>query len=423
MNKTKIIILLYLAMAIFCFNSAEAQMTIVGQNNPSVDIQAIQKAVDQGGTVTLKGTFNFGNDGRGNITKDVKIVGETDSSGNPITKITGGLWTFHSPLPSKLPPEVPGPKVTIQGIHFDGALWSPIQLAYVSGATISHNKITNVRPKPMDIPVFGKSGLNMQQGIMCHPGWAQAATMETRKYIPNAFTGNLVIEDNIIDLTNDTYTKTMAQGVVVVWTTGINALIHRNTITNCSRNSIEAIDNYLGKDGGGTVFIHDNKIVTSPEGVPVPLPVTPNGIMAGWFLDLSGSFDPQRNIKYILTNNAIRTRGKTSVGIAAFSDGIVIVNNTLLSEGTEAVGLGVRSSHGYFAFNRIEGASNRPAIGVGPWKLFKGSKNIFVDNDLSQFKSPTVDVVFDKDASDNLFIGQKCNVGDLGTNNLIQMTK
>lgn len=339
MNKTRIIIMQFLAMAVFSFNLAEAQIKIVGQNNPSVDIQAIQRAVDQGGTVTLKGTFSFGNEGRVNITKDVKIVGETDSKGASATKIKGGFWTFHSPLPSKLPPEVPGPKITIQGIHFDGALWSPIQLAYVSGATISHNKITNVRPKPMDIPIFGKSGLNMQQGIMCHPGWAQAATMETRKYIPNAFTGNLVIEDNNIDLSNDEPTKTMSQGMLVNWTTGINAQIHSNTVTNCSRNSIEAIDNYLGKDGGGRVLINDNKIVTSPEGLSVPSPVTPNGIMAGWFLDLSGSFDPQRNIKYIVTNNAIRTRGKTSVGIAAFSDGIVIVNNALLSEGTEAVGL------------------------------------------------------------------------------------
>ena len=143
-------------MAVFSFNSAEAQMTIVGQNNPSVDIQAIQKAVDQGGTVTLKGTFNFGNDGRVNITKDVKIVGETDSSGNPITKITGGFWTFHSPLPSKLPPEVPGPKITIHGIHFDGALWTPIYLAYSSGATIAHNKMTNIRPRLSDEPLFGK---------------------------------------------------------------------------------------------------------------------------------------------------------------------------------------------------------------------------------------------------------------------------
>ena len=64
-----------MVMAIFSFNSAEAQITIVGQNNPAVDIQAVQKAVDQGGTVNLKGTFDFGDKGRVNITKDVKIVG------------------------------------------------------------------------------------------------------------------------------------------------------------------------------------------------------------------------------------------------------------------------------------------------------------------------------------------------------------
>lgn len=421
MNKQRIIIFLFLAMIIFSFNSAEAQITIVGQNNPAVDIQTVQKAVDQGGDVTLKGTFNFGNEGRVNITKDVKIVGETDNSGNPVTKITGGLWTFHSPLPSKLPPEFPGPKITIQAIHFDGALWAPVLLAYSSGATIAHNKITNIKPQMSDEPLFGKPGLYRQQGIVCSPRFAQP--IETRKYIPNLFTGNLIIENNNIDLINDAPTKTMAQGVFVVWTTGISAQVNGNTIINSSRNSVEAIENYRGKDGSGTVFINDNKIVTSVEGLPVPSPVTPNGMVVGWFLDLSGSVDPQRNIKYILTNNAIRTRGKTSAGIAAFSDGIVIVNNTLISEGTEAVGLGVRSSHGYIAFNRIEGASNRPAIGVGPLKPCKGSKNVFVENDLRQFKSSTVDVMFEKDASDNLFIGQKCKVGNLGTNNLIQMMK
>lgn len=90
--------MLFLAMTIFSVNSAEAQITILGKNNPTIDVQAVQKAVDQGGTVELKGTFNFGTEGRVNITKDVKIIGETDNIGNPITKITGGLWTFHSPL-------------------------------------------------------------------------------------------------------------------------------------------------------------------------------------------------------------------------------------------------------------------------------------------------------------------------------------
>ena len=169
MNKTKISILLFLAMAIFSFSSAEAQTAIVGQNNPSVDIQAIQMAVDQGGTINLKGTFDFGNEGRVNITKDVKIVGETDSSGNPITKITGGFWTFHSPLPSPLPPQTPGPKIVIQSIHFDGALWAPIYLAYSSGAIITNNKMTNIRPKYSDEPIFGKPELHRQRGNYMFP--------------------------------------------------------------------------------------------------------------------------------------------------------------------------------------------------------------------------------------------------------------
>ena len=81
-----------------------------------------------------------------------------------------------------------------------------------------------------------------------------------------------MIENNNIDLINDAPTKTIAQGVFVVWTTGINAQMHGNTIINSTRNSIEAIDNYLGEDGSGTVLINDNKIVTSVEGVPIHHP-------------------------------------------------------------------------------------------------------------------------------------------------------
>lgn len=417
----RIIISLFMVMVIFSLASAEAQITIVGQNNPTIDLQGVQRAVDQGGTINLKGTFDFGNEGRVNITKDVKIIGETDNGGKPITKIKGGYWTFHSPLPAKLPPEVPGPKITIQGIHFDGALWVPIHLANSSGATISNNKITNVRPKLMDEPVFGKPGLNRQQGIACLSSYVQP--IETRKYIPNAITGNLIIEDNDIDLTNEVPTKTLSQGVLVIWTTGINAQIQRNTVINCARNSIEAIDNFLGKDGSGMVLIKDNKIVNSVEGIPVPTPATPNGIVVGWFLDISGGLDPQRNIKYVVVNNAIRTRGKTSIGIAAFTDGVVIVNNAIFSEGTEAIPLAVTSSDGYIAYNKMEGVSSMPAVRVRPWKPLKGSKNVFVDNDLKQFKTSAADVVFDKDTCDNLFIGPKCKVSDLGSNNSVQMTK
>jgi hypothetical protein len=416
----RIIILLFVVMAILSFNSAEAQVTIVGQNNPTIDVQAVQRAVDQGGIINLKGTFDFGNEGRVNITNDVKIVGETDHKG-PLTKIKGGFWTLHSPLPAQLPPTDPGPKITIQGIHFDGALWAPVYLAYSSGATISGNKMTNIRQKASDEPVFGKPGLNYQQGIICYPRYAQ--TIQTRKYLPNLLTGNLTIEDNEIDLTNDVPTKTMAQGVMVIWTTGINAQIQRNTIINCARNSIETIDNFVGKDGNGMIIVKDNKLVSATEGLPVPSPQTPIGMLVGWFFDISGGLDPQRNIKYVVVNNAIRTRGKTSTGIGVFTDGAVLVNNAILSEGTEASALAIRSSNGYIAFNKIEGSSSRPGIGVLPWKPLKGSNNVLMDNDLSKFKGSTADVLFDKDACNNSFIGSRCKVSDLGSNNSIQMTK
>jgi hypothetical protein len=406
--------------AIFSFTSAAAQITIVGQNNPTIDLQAVQRAVDQGGTINLKGTFDFGNEGRVNITKDVQIIGET-IPGGPLTKIKGGFWTLHSPLPVQLPPTTPGPKITIKSIHFDGSLGNSIHLAYSSGATITGNKITNVRPKAADFPIFGKTGLNYQHGIFC--GTAYAQPFATRKYIPDAFNGILTITDNDIDMTNDVPTKTMAQGVMVIWTTGINAQIQRNTIINCSRNSIETIDNHLGKDGSGTIVIKDNKIVTSIEGIPVPTPSTPIGMVIGWFLDLSGGLDPQRNIKYIIVSNAIRTRGKTSCGIALFTDGVVLVNNAILSEGTEALPLFVASSDGYIAYNKVEGDSVNPAIMVRPWKPFKASKNVVVDNDLKQFKSSKVDVLLAEETCNNLFVGPACKVGNLGSNNSVQMTK
>lgn len=402
------------------FVHVQAQITVVGQNNPAIDIQAVQKAVDQGGIVNLKGTFDFGDEGRVNITKDVKIIGES-SPNDPVTKIKGGLWALHSPLPAQLPPSAPGPKIMIQSIHFDGALGIAIHLAYSSGTTITGNKITNLRPKASDFPIFGKTGLNYQMGIVCGTAYAQLSA--TPKYIPDAFNGFLTITDNDIDLTNDVPTKTMAKGMMVLWTTGVNAQIQRNTIVNSANASIEAIDNYLGKDGSGMFIIKDNRIVTSIEGLPLPTPATPNSIIVGWFRDMSGGLDPQRNPKYFVVHNGIRTRGKTSGGIIAMTDGIVVVNNAILSEGTEAIPLFIASSDGYIAHNKAEGVSVNPAIMVRPWNPLKGSKNVIVDNDLKQFKSSKVDVLFAKDACNNLFIGPACKVGDLGSNNLIQVAK
>jgi len=113
---------------------------VTGQSDSERDVKAVQEAVDKGGTVLLKGTFDFGPKGRATIKKDVAVWGESDSNDRPLTKIIGGFWAFHSPLPSTdLPLPGPGPKIRIKNIHFDGVTWSPMHFPYTSGAEISGN--------------------------------------------------------------------------------------------------------------------------------------------------------------------------------------------------------------------------------------------------------------------------------------------
>ncbi|MDB4442700.1 hypothetical protein N9219_04705, partial [bacterium] len=122
MTTAGLLIFLVAAGTLYAYDSV-----VTGNNNPELDVKAVQEAVDKGGSVLLKGRFNFGQKGRVNIKNDIDVIGESDSQGQPLTKITGGFWTFHSPLPStEIPLPGPGPKVKIQNIHFDGATWSPM---------------------------------------------------------------------------------------------------------------------------------------------------------------------------------------------------------------------------------------------------------------------------------------------------------
>jgi len=110
---------------------------LTGSDTPETDLKAVQDAVDKGGTLLLKGTFNFGEKGQVKIKNDIEISGEKDDNGRPLTKISGGFWPFHSPLPStELPLPGPGPKIVIKNIHFDGAIWTPMHFPYTSGAEI-----------------------------------------------------------------------------------------------------------------------------------------------------------------------------------------------------------------------------------------------------------------------------------------------
>ena len=285
---------------------------VTGQNDPSMDVTAVQKAVDQGNSVLLKGTFDFGADGSINISKDVNIYGETDTQGGPATVIKGGKNNFHTQMQQQ-PPQSPGPKVVIQNISFNGAAFTAISLPYCSGVEIVNNKISNLKAMPQ--LVFGQKGMFQHQAISFF-GFAITPN-GAPTFLPGAITGTIKITDNEIDMDNDKPEKTMAQGVFILGTTGANIHILRNQVSNCTRNSIEVLDNYQGADGSGMILVENNKITTANKGIPLPTPQTPNGIVVGFFLNMSAASDPTKYTKTIVVDNEITTQGDTSWGIVA----------------------------------------------------------------------------------------------------------
>jgi hypothetical protein len=406
----KMVITLVMAFVLSLFPSAEAQITIVGRNNPTIDVPAVQNAVNQGGDVLLKGTFDFGPEERVTLTRDLKIYGEKNREGVFLTTIKGGYWTFCSLAPSQLPPQIPGPRITIQDIHFEGPLWAPIYLEYSDGATIAGNKMTNIRPRlaGSDRPMFGKQDVYWQQSIAFFP----------QKYEPGLITGSIKIVENDIDLACEVPEKTLGYGVWIVRTTGATIQVLKNRIINNPRDAICVVDNYRGKDGSGSIEIRANKIVTPTKGIPFPTPQTTNGIVAGWFMDLTGAIDPSRRTKIIVANNKIEAHGENSVGIVVFSDGGIITSNhiVVLGGGPPARGIGQVASDSLIVNNKIEGAGPY-GIRVSPFQKLTGSRNILIGNDLSGFRASIADVSVE--TQDNTLIGNRGKVIDKGQRNII----
>lgn len=118
-----------IALTLFVSPVAGQTTTVYGANNPAVDVPAVQSAVDQGGLVILKGTFDFGSDegnhiivpGRAGAAQDVKgkstvfiykknvtISGVTGRMGNLLTVVKNGMppfWMGWDGNVTRTPPE------------------------------------------------------------------------------------------------------------------------------------------------------------------------------------------------------------------------------------------------------------------------------------------------------------------------------
>jgi len=415
-RKIKLIVLgisLFLTFTVAAGSVYAYDSVVTGKNNAEFDVKAVQDAVDKGGSVLLKGTLNFGKMGQVKIKNDIEIVGESHSNGKPLTKIMGGFWAFHSPLPptdALVPGQ--GPKVKIKNIHFDGATWTPMHFPYTSGAEISGNKITNVHPFPIPIKWPGGEKLLVTAGALLGNRFAHK-----EKILPGAVTGNLIFSNNQVDLKCKNPEITMGQGAFFIWTWGAMIEIKGNTIRNVSRNSIESLDNYLDEEGRGSVVVAENNVVTPKVGVPFPSPTTPNGIVVGWFLDRTGGSDPSRNSKITIIRNFVQTNGETSGGIISIADGTSILGNRVeVGGGSKSTGIIQLGSNAFIARNKIDGSGGF-ALAATPYKGLKSDGNTFAWNDVSGFKASTTDFLCL--GNKNTFVGPSCKVVDKGKGNLM----
>jgi len=398
----RIIFSLFMVTAIFFIVSAEAQITIVGQNNPVVDVPAVQAALDQGGMVRLNGTFNFGSTGSVFITKDVDISGEKR------TMVRGGRLTFNAKIPDQLPPGNAGPKVTISDIHFDGATFAPIHLGHVRGAVVQGNKITRVRT------VNYTPAMDTNAGVIVGPRVLRPTT-----YVPGVATGTIIIRDNEIDVTPANLLKTMGWGVFVAWTTGANLIVIHNTISGAGRAAVGSLDNYLGPDGTGKILIAHNQITTPAEGIYYPTKCAPNGIMAGWYFDMSATFDAAKNAPVEVSHNKITTNGKWSNGIIVSHNGAVVNSNDVKLIGgqlPDSRGIASMCPNVRAVGNRVSGTA---AIGFYflDWSPCTSSNGYYVDNNLKDFAGLSADLHFVAGANNNIWIGPYQSLLDKGTGN------
>ena len=359
-----------------------AGRVVRGTGTP-LDVAAVQAAVSAGGRVTLVGDFDFGAAGQIVIGKDVHVSGR----GRAI--IRGGQVAFVSPLPppAGAPPAQPGPAITIENLTFDGARATPIRIAYARSVEIHHLTIRNVVPFPS--PAVPIPGSFVQLGI----------SVSTQAYstviVPGAITGRVRIHHNDLDMTGPVPGSTVCTGIQVFRGWGVDVEMSHNTIVNCSRNGIEALDNSLDGAGAGRIRIRHNRVRSTAVGSPWPVPFRPNGIVAGWFFFPTFALDPLRNPPHEIEENDIAVGGGPLAGIFVNTNGAVIEENDIAVTGAGAMGVTLASSNGLVEENRVTGDGAfglrvAPFFPAAPAAVADG--NTLLCNDLDGFVAARADV-------------------------------
>jgi hypothetical protein len=402
MNNRYIAFIHLLLFAALSAATAQATTIVYPTGIFPTDVQNVQAAVDQGGTVLLKATdnvghplaFNFGPSTVGpgrevSIETSVSLLGE-QTAGNRTT-INGGV----NPI------RIFGGTDSIEGIKFNGPLDSAIQIHATTGLRIVGNEIDNVVPFLLVFPGFS---FTITEGIV-------AAVDNGR---PADISGNLIISGNSIgDLTGN-----FAIGVQV------DSVAANVTISN---NSFQ-----LGQLASDPGFVNSAAIacVRCHSAVTISgniITIGPGFVASG--ITVFGGPDA----RYRVFSNTINSAGPVADGIdligltgdPGVTVSAIVENNTINLLNTDlefgsGIGLLGTVTNSTVQGNIVTG--NGPAAlyalgAIAPGELVSSDRFLF--NDIAQLTPSVASIAFLEQTANNVVRGQCVSVLDLGLNNNI----
>jgi hypothetical protein len=420
-----------------CGNGQPA--VVVGQNNPVLDVSAVQAAANGGGSVLLEGTFDFGDSGRVVLSGDVEICGETDDAGSPVTTIRRGEWSFFTPYPASMPPPFAGPKVAITHIHFVQSRGSAIHLGYSGGASIAGNVIDQMRAR--------QTGATKERAAIV-VGPAILGGVPNTQFVPRLVSGNINVLDNKIDVSTPTdgtesTTTTRATGMFVSMYVGADVRIEHNFVTGNTRTGLAILDGTFDANGRGSVVIADNTIHSDVRsGFVAAGPRAPLGIVTGFNNQRAFGSDPHLvMIPVLIDRNTIELGNSAEAGVASppmgivtIWNGAVITHNSITVHGHSASTIDrLSTSGGILATASNQALMHNAIAGQGCNAIRIGGTldnqerfgNVGVANNVTQFQAfsagynKCADVWLEPASHDNTMVGNSGSVIDDGTNNKI----
>jgi hypothetical protein len=434
----KSMLILVLAVALLGFTgSLYAGTTVMGQNNPALDVEAVQNAVNAGGKILLIGTFDFGQ-GMVNITNSVEITGPATINnafsafrmpGAPEADIKISNITINMAyIPILVQGD--GKNLTIDNVYINGILLEEIEpgLGYRyarKGIWIAGPNQWWTRPLPWPAPTddyYNDPSRFKYENIIITNCYVDGVGVNPADGAPwNPYTGSSERDPR-------------SCSILVAWGIGTlnqpaNVLVEGNTVINFTYVTIALTDIVgTGTVKNNTTKKGDTGILYYPPGYP-PFSFD---IVVGNHYRGSGWGDGPDYSNYTVIGNAIEEVPQTfpdgspyyGTNFALFVfgiDGAIVRKNEIISNNANCKVLLSGVNETYFGQNKFNGQANAVFGGIISLAGIS-SNNVFVGNNLANLTTPSPTYFLTETTKFNTvrgFTGGSDSVVDLGTENYL----